>query len=100
MWRAAGDKATDYNHYTKRAMLGGIYAATITVFLDDESEGWAETRAFLARRIEGIMRFEKAKAGFLKRVEQRPNLACLIGRPRLPVECQFVQPEHGKAPRG
>src|SRR4051812_27250919 len=33
MWRAAGDTATDYNHYTKRAMLGGVYAATITVFL-------------------------------------------------------------------
>src|SRR3546814_13036636 len=85
MWRAAGDKATDYNHYTKRAMLGGIYAATITVFLDDESEGWAETRAFLARRIEGIMRYEKAKAGFLKRAEHRTSLSRFIGRMRFSV---------------
>src|SRR3546814_16488500 len=73
-------------------MLGGIYAATITVFLDDESEGWAETRAFLARRIEGIMRFEKAKAGFLKRVEHRPSLSRFIGRLRNPVVLQFVPP--------
>ena len=84
MWRAAGDTATDYNHYTKRAMLAGIYAATITVFLDDESEGQADTRAFLARRIEGIMRFEKAKAQFLARVEHRPSLSRFIGRLRYP----------------
>lgn len=62
MWRLAGDTATDYNHYSKRIILGTVYAATLTVFLDDESDGLADTRAFLARRIDGIMRFEKAKA--------------------------------------
>ncbi len=85
IWRQAGDTATDYNHYTKRTILGGVYAATITVFLDDESEGWADTRAFLARRIEGIMRFEKAKAGFLARTENMPSLSRFIGRLRYPV---------------
>jgi ubiquinone biosynthesis protein COQ9 len=85
MWRAAGDAATDYNHYTKRGMLAAIYGATVTVFLDDESEGFADTRGFLARRIEGIMRFEKTKAGFLKRIEHRPSLSRFIGRLRYPV---------------
>jgi ubiquinone biosynthesis protein COQ9 len=66
MWRLAGDTATDYNYYTKRAILSGIYAATLAVFVGDESEGKAETRAFLDRRIEGVMRFEKAKARLLK----------------------------------
>lgn len=84
MWRAAGDTATDYNHYTKRAILGGVYAATITVFLDDESAGQAETRAFLQRRIDGIMRFEKAKAGWLRRSETMPSLSRFIGRLRYP----------------
>ncbi len=84
MWRAAGDTATDYNHYTKRAILGGVYAATITVFLDDESAEQADTRAFLQRRIDGIMRFEKAKAGWLKRTEHRPSLSRFIGRLRYP----------------
>jgi ubiquinone biosynthesis protein COQ9 len=65
MWRLAGDTATDYNHYTKRAILAGIYAATLAVFLDDESGDKAETRAFLDRRIEGVMKFEKAKARWL-----------------------------------
>jgi ubiquinone biosynthesis protein COQ9 len=62
MWRLAGDTATDYNHYTKRAILAGVYAATLAVYPNDQSEGKAETRAFLDRRIEGIIRFEKAKA--------------------------------------
>jgi len=84
MWRAAGDTATDYNHYTKRGMLAGVYAATMTVFLDDSSEGQADTRAFLGRRIEGIMRFEKAKAGFLSRASHRPSLSRFIGRLRYP----------------
>ncbi|MBX9731737.1 MAG: COQ9 family protein [Sphingomonas sp.] len=84
MWRLAGDTATDYNHYTKRAILGGVYAATVTVFLDDESEDWADTRAFLARRIEGIMRFEKAKAGFTARTANLPSFSRFIGRLRYP----------------
>jgi ubiquinone biosynthesis protein COQ9 len=85
MWRAAGDTATDYNHYTKRAILGSVYAATVTVFVNDESEGWADTRAFLGRRIEGIMRFEKTKAKLLGRDTHRLSLSRFIGRLRYPV---------------
>jgi ubiquinone biosynthesis protein COQ9 len=84
IWRAAGDTAVDYNHYTKRAILLAVYAATVTVFLDDDSEGHADTRAFLSRRIDGIMRFEKAKAGFLRRTEHRPSLSRFVGRLRYP----------------
>ncbi len=84
IWHAAGDVATDYNHYTKRTILLGVYASTVTVFLDDESEGLADTRAFLARRIDGIMRFEKAKAGFLKRTEHGFSLSRFVGRLRYP----------------
>jgi ubiquinone biosynthesis protein COQ9 len=85
IWRAAGDTAVDYNHYTKRTILAGVYAATIAVFLDDESEGAANTRAFLQRRIEGIMRFEKAKAGMVQRSTLRPSLSRFVGRLRYPV---------------
>ncbi len=84
IWRAAGDVATDYNYYTKRTILLGVYASTITVFLDDDSEGLAETRAFLGRRINGIMQFEKAKAGFLKRTEHGFSLSRFVGRLRYP----------------
>jgi len=85
IWRAAGDVATDYNYYTKRTILLGVYASTITVFLDDESEGLAETRAFLGRRIDGIMQFEKAKAGFVKRTEHGFSLSRFVGRLRYPI---------------
>jgi ubiquinone biosynthesis protein COQ9 len=82
MWRLAGDVATDYNHYTKRAMLAGIYAATIAVLLQDQSEGQADTRAFLARRIDNIMEFEKAKAKLAGRSDHRFSLSRFVGRLR------------------
>lgn len=83
MWRLAGDTATDYNHYTKRALLAGIYSATLAVFIDDQSDGKAETRAFLDRRIEGVMKFEKAKAQLL-RDREGFNVARFLGRLRYP----------------
>jgi ubiquinone biosynthesis protein COQ9 len=85
MWRAAGDTATDYNHYTKRAILAGVYGATVTVFLNDESEDLADTRAFLGRRIDGIMRFEKTKTGVIRRTRNLPSLSRFVGRLRYPV---------------
>lgn len=86
MWRAAGDTATDLNHYSKRATLGAVYAATLLVFVDDESEGLADSHAFLARRIEDIMRFEKAKARFQGiGGGERLSLSRFIGRLRYPV---------------
>lgn len=84
MWRLAGDTATDYNHYTKRAILGSIYAATLAVMADDKSEDREDTRAFLARRIDGIMRFEKAKARFTAPKDETFSLTRLLGRLRYP----------------
>ncbi|WP_420383387.1 COQ9 family protein [Novosphingobium sp.] len=84
MWRLAGDTATDYNHYTKRMTLGAIYAATLSVFADDTSEDHADTRAFLARRIDGVMRFEKLKAQVLHPKGDRFSLSRFAGRLRYP----------------
>lgn len=84
MWRLAGDTATDYNHYTKRAILGGIYSATLAVFVNDDSEGKAKTHEFLERRIDGVMKFEKAKAQFLNKDRELPSLTRFLGRLRYP----------------
>ncbi len=84
MWRLAGDSATDYNHYTKRAILASIYAATLMVWKSDESAGKDETRAFLDRRIEGVMKFEKAKAQLLGGGREHFDLARFLGRLRYP----------------
>jgi len=62
MWRIAGDTSTDFNHYTKRMTLGAVYGSTLLVWLDDQSEGWTDAAAFLDRRIDDVMRFEKFKA--------------------------------------
>ena len=62
MWRIAGDTSTDFNHYTKLMTLGAVYGSTLLVWLDDQSEGWTDAAAFLDRRIDDVMRFEKFKA--------------------------------------
>lgn len=84
MWRLAGDNATDYNHYTKRAILASIYAATLAVLVDDESPDKAQTRAFLDRRIDGVMRFEKIKAKWLNPDRDRFSVGRFLGRLRYP----------------
>jgi ubiquinone biosynthesis protein COQ9 len=83
MWRLAGDVATDYNHYSKRAILAAVYAATLAVFVDDRSEGKAETFAFLDRRLAGVGRFEKLKAR-LGPSGERFSVARFLGRLRYP----------------
>jgi ubiquinone biosynthesis protein COQ9 len=84
MWRIAGDTATDYNHYSKRLILSGVYASTLLAWLDDQSEGWAETSAFLDRRLTGVMRFEKWKASWAGSDLHRPSLTRFLGRLRYP----------------
>lgn len=84
MWRLAGDTATDYNHYTKRAILAAVYAATLNVFARDDSEGKTETRAFLDRRIDGIIRFEKTKAQVFRAPDERFSVTRFLGRLRYP----------------
>ena len=84
MWRLAGDIATDYNHYTKRLILSGVYASTLLAWLDDQSEGWSETAAFLDRRLADVMRFEKWKATWAGNDLHRPSLTRFLGRLRYP----------------
>jgi len=82
MWRIAGDSSTDFNHYTKRMTLGAVYAATLLAWLDDQSEGWADTTAFLDRRIDDVMKFEKFKAQW--RGSDHLSLSRFLGRLRYP----------------
>jgi ubiquinone biosynthesis protein COQ9 len=84
MWRLAGDTATDFNHYTKRLTLSGVYGSTLLAWLDDESEGEADTRAFLSRRIDDVMRFEKLKAQFVPHPDRRFSVSRFLGRLRYP----------------
>jgi ubiquinone biosynthesis protein COQ9 len=62
IWTALGDGSDDLNWYSKRAILSGVYGATVLYWLGDHSEDHAATWDFLDRRIEGVMQFEKLKS--------------------------------------
>ncbi len=59
IWWACGDRSTDFNFYSKRGLLAAVYSSTLLYWLDDASEGHADTWAFLDRRIADVMRIPK-----------------------------------------
>jgi len=79
MWRAVGDNSTDFNFYTKRAILAGVYSATLMRWFTDESVDETITREFLDRRIENVMQFEKFKARVKEQAKGLPSLGDILG---------------------
>lgn len=73
MWYAAGDRATDFNFYTKRLTLAGVYSATLLFWLDDASEDGAESWKFLDRRIAGVMRIPQRRENLRRAGRYLPN---------------------------
>ncbi|NGM19467.1 COQ9 family protein [Roseomonas stagni] len=63
MWAAAGDTSADFSWYTRRATLAGVYGATLAFWLQDEEEGFPRTLAFLDRRLAGLAKLQRPKAG-------------------------------------
>ena len=59
IWYAIGDRSTDWNYYSKRAILASVYLSTIMYWLSDEgneSGDFPETWAFLDRRIDNVLK--------------------------------------------
>ena len=73
IWRTIGDTSTDFNFYTKRGLLAGVYGATVLYWLNDKSPGSAESWAFLERRIADVMRIPPAMARFGRLGSLLPN---------------------------
>jgi ubiquinone biosynthesis protein COQ9 len=73
IWYAAGDSATDFSFYTKRATLAAVYAATLLYWLEDRSPGFADTREFLDRRLADTARIGAARRRFATALDQLPN---------------------------
>lgn len=85
IWRAAGDNSTDFNHYSKRALAAAVYSATLLFWLNDDSEDYADSWAFLDRRIANVMNIEKAKARLKGPADgERLSPARFLGRLRYP----------------
>jgi ubiquinone biosynthesis protein COQ9 len=64
MWCAAGDDARDASYYTKRSLLAAVWTSTFLFWLDDRSEGFQDTWAFLDRRIDNVMQIGRLRARF------------------------------------
>ncbi|QOD38086.1 COQ9 family protein [Candidatus Wolbachia massiliensis] len=69
IWYSIHDQSTDFNYYTKRAILAGVYLSTIFSFINDYSEGFADTLSFLDRRINNVMTFQKFQTRLKRMVE-------------------------------
>jgi ubiquinone biosynthesis protein COQ9 len=66
LWYASGDASTDFNFYSKRVTLAGVYSSTLFYWLNDRSPGNEATWGFLDRRIQNVMSFEKLKGRLRK----------------------------------
>jgi len=80
VWYAVGDRSTDYNFYTKRALLAGVYGSTVLFWLNDKSPGAEETWSFLDRRIADVMRVPKAIGRLEKLAGKLPDPFRLLRR--------------------
>ena len=69
IWRAADDKSTDFNFYTKRALLAGVYCTTTLFWLDDRSDGFSATWQYLDRRISDVMRLQMLRSRYNERLK-------------------------------
>jgi ubiquinone biosynthesis protein COQ9 len=78
MWRAVGDTSTDFNFYTKRAILAGVYSATLMRWFTDDGENEVATHEFLGRRIDNVMQFERFKAQVTERARGLPSLGDIL----------------------
>ena len=79
IWRAAGDKSTDFNFYTKRGLLAAVYGTTVLFWLDDRSPDCAATWAFLDRRIAEVMQYPQLRARLAARLNALPSPRKLFG---------------------
>lgn len=77
-WYGAGDSATDFSFYTKRVTLAAIYAATLLYWLEDSSRDFADTRAFLDRRLAAVAVIGRARQRLETAIERLPNPVRLL----------------------
>ncbi len=73
IWREAGDTATDWNFYSKRGLLAGVYGASVLYWLADGSEDFADTWSFLDRRLRDTAKFGKAAGKLMERFKGFPR---------------------------
>lgn len=61
VWYAIGDQSVDFNFYTKRLTLAGIYSSTLFYWLQDSSDNHEKTWEFLNKRLQDTARIPKIR---------------------------------------
>ena len=82
LWRAAGDRAQDLDFYAKRMALSAVAGSTLFFWLNDDSEGEADSWAFLTRRLEDMGRLTNLRRGLAAWMPARPRANKKRGRHR------------------
>ena len=55
IWRYAGDKSDDFNFYSKRGLLLGVYTMAQLFYLSDDSQGYIKTQEFIATCLQNVI---------------------------------------------
>lgn len=84
MWRAAGDRSSDFNYYTKRGLLAGVYASTFVYWFSDFSEDHEATWKFLDARIGDVMNIQKMRSNLEQTASKLPDLFGILASLRRP----------------
>jgi ubiquinone biosynthesis protein COQ9 len=78
MWHAVGDRSTDFNFYTKRALLAGVQLSTTLYWLQDNSENAEASWEFLGRRIDDVLKIQTVRGRLEKLGARPPSLLRLL----------------------
>ncbi len=73
IWFLCDDKATDFNYYSKRALLEGVYSSSILFWLDDKSNNWEETKSFIVAQISRTLKIGKISSSLTSSIKNFYN---------------------------
>ncbi len=69
IWFLANDKSTDFNYYTKRGLLAYVYSTTMLFWLDDTSPNFEQTKLFIRKQINKVLKVGKTKSEIVERTK-------------------------------
>jgi len=64
-WKVLNDNSTDFSFYTKRLSFSVIYVNSFLYSINDKSNNLSETRDYIKRSIDGLVKLPKYKEKFI-----------------------------------
>ena len=62
IWKYAGDKSSDFNHYTKRGLLFSVYQSSKLFYFADNSTDHKNTKEFIKNALDNIVNIASFKS--------------------------------------